>query len=326
MVIMNYHVEFLTQKGNRFKLGMLESITVKKSVENLADTATIVLPGSEYNKTLSLEESVSEGDSVSIRFGYDKSGKELPVEFEGYVESINTDGGSITINCEDEIYSLRKELKDEVLENIKLKSLLEHVLQQADVKIGVDCKYDITYGKFTIYGATIYDVIKKVQEETKANVYLVGKTLYVDPQYSRLSNTVIYDFAVNIEKADLKYRDESKRKFLVTVEGSDADGKAIKGQAGKQGGDAVNIKFSAISTQESLNAIAQETLKSKSYTGYEGNFTGWLLPGVKPTDVAELRDKEEVYKSGKYYVLSVETKFDKSGGSRKITIGKNLQT
>ena len=46
MFIMNYHVEFLTQQGNRFKLGRLESITVQNSAENLADTDNIDLPGS----------------------------------------------------------------------------------------------------------------------------------------------------------------------------------------------------------------------------------------------------------------------------------------
>ena len=36
----------------RYKVGMLEKVEINRSVELLADTATIVLPAAEYNQAL----------------------------------------------------------------------------------------------------------------------------------------------------------------------------------------------------------------------------------------------------------------------------------
>lgn len=307
----------------KLRLTMLESVVVKRSVENLADIATITLPSAVYNKALEIEDKVKEGDAVVIKFGYNAELQNLPTEFEGYVESIATDDGSIKINCEDEIYNFRKDLKDKVLTNVSLKDLLQHVTKELG-GFDISCDYDFKYDKFTIYNATGFDVLKKVQEETKANIYLKGTTLHVHPQYAEVGKKVIYDFAVNIEKSDLKYKDAKKRKFIATIEGTDSKGKTVKVTKGTPGGDKFTLKIPGVSDLATLEKRAEEELKIRSYSGYEGSITGWLIPGVEPTDKAEIRDADYEYKKGTYYVVSVETTFAEQGGSRKVTIGKNI--
>ncbi|WP_418450191.1 hypothetical protein [Alistipes sp.] len=304
----------------QFRVGMLESVVVKSSVESLADTATITLPGTEYNRALKVEDRIKEGDAVCIRFGYDQ---ELPIEFEGYVESISTDDGSIRIKCEDEIYRFRKDLADTVLSNVTLQELLEHVLRELG-GFTLSCDYDFRYDKFTIYQATGFDVLKKVQEETRANIYLKGTTLHVHPQYAEIGRKVVYDFSMNVEKSDLKYKDARQRKFLVVVEGTDKAGKTVKVMKGTPGGDKLSIKIPGVSDVQTLEKRAEEELKIRAYSGYEGNFTTWLIPRIEPTDAAELRDRDYPYKNGTYYSITVETTFASSGGSRKITIGKRI--
>ena len=49
--------------GN-WKVGMLDSVEIHSSVELLADTATIVLPGAEYNKALDVEGKIKRGDKL----------------------------------------------------------------------------------------------------------------------------------------------------------------------------------------------------------------------------------------------------------------------
>ena len=306
-----------------FRLTMLESVVVTCSVENLADTATITLPGAAYNRALEVESKIKEGDAVHIRFGYDAHLQELPVEFEGYVESIATDDGSVKIRCEDEIYKFRRDLKNTVLTSVSVKELLEHVLRELD-GFTLSCDYEFNYDKFTIYEATGFDVLKKVQEETRANIYLRSSTLHVNPQYAETGRTVIYDFGMNIEKSDLKYKDARKRKFIATVEGTDSMGKAVKVTKGTPGGDKFTIKLPGVSDKATLERRAEEELKIRAYSGYEGNFTGWLVPRIEPTDIVELRDADYEYKKGKYYVVAVETAFSSTGGSRKITIGKKI--
>jgi hypothetical protein len=194
----------------KYRLAALEKVAIKCSVENLADTADITLPGTLFNRALKVEQKIAEGDAVRIRLGYDRI---LRDEFSGYVSEIATDNDSVRIHCEDELYKFRKDLKDRVLKSVTVKTLLTSVAEEVG-KYEVACDYDFTYDNFTIHAATGYDVLRKVQSETKANIYLRGKTLHVHPQYAQIGEKVIYDFAVNIEKSDLKYRDASKRKFL----------------------------------------------------------------------------------------------------------------
>lgn len=306
-----------------FRLTTLESVVVTCSVENLADTATIALPGAAYNRALEIESKIAEGDPVHIRFGYDAHLQDLPVEFEGYVESIATDDGSIRINCEDEIYRFRKDLKNAVLSSVSVEELLRHVIRELG-GFELSCDYDFKYDKFTIYEATGFDVLKKVQEETRANIYLKGKTLHVHPQYAETGKHVICDFAVNIEKSDLKYKDARKRKFIATIEGTDAHGKTVKITKGTPGGDKFTLKLPGVSDRATLERRADEELKIRAYSGYEGSFTGWLLPHIAPADIVELRDEDYEYKTGQYYVVSVVTTFAAEGGSRKVTIGKKI--
>lgn len=49
-----YSLDFDITIGG-YRLTMLESVTVKAGVENLADTAVVVLPATVYNKALEIE-------------------------------------------------------------------------------------------------------------------------------------------------------------------------------------------------------------------------------------------------------------------------------
>lgn len=307
-----------------FSLGMLESVVVKRSVETLADTATITLPGTQYNRTLEVESKIEEGDRVRICFGYDGRQVVLPVEFEGYVDSIATDDGSIRIHCEDELYTLRRALKDKAFKRVSVKELLEHVLGELKGDFSLACDYEFRYDRFTIRQATAYDVLKKLQEETRANIYLRGSTLHIHPQYADAGREVIYDFAVNIEKSELKYKDARQRKVLVTVEGTDEKGKPVRAQQGMPGGDTITLRLPGVSDPATLSRRAVEEVSIRTYTGYEGSFTGWLLPQIEPADQVVLRDADYATKNGTYYAVAVETSFSASGGSRKITLGKTI--
>ena len=60
-----------------YRLGMLDKVEIHKSVEQLADTAVITLPASQYNKALQVEDKLKRGDSVIIKLGYEETGMEL---------------------------------------------------------------------------------------------------------------------------------------------------------------------------------------------------------------------------------------------------------
>ena len=65
MLVMEHDI----QVGN-YRLGLIDSVKIKKSVETLSDTADIVLPGVYVNRSLNIETKLKVGDEVIIKLGY----------------------------------------------------------------------------------------------------------------------------------------------------------------------------------------------------------------------------------------------------------------
>lgn len=304
-----------------FKIGMLDRVEIHKSVELLADTATVVLPAAEYNKALSVEGQLHRGDSVVIKLGYKESG--LVEEFRGYLQSISTDSGSITLKMEDKLYTLRKDIPNETHKRVKLSELLASVLKAAGSTLSIDCDYEWTYEKFVINNATAYDVLKKVQDECGADIYIQGDTLHIHPPGAVVGVDRYYDFSLNVEECDLTYRRAVDRKFKVIVKATMPDGKVKELEVGSTGGDKIEVKCPT-SDEASMKLRGEVELKRRSFDGYEGSITTWLIPECLPGDTAELKDRDYPEKDGRYFVNSVTTEFSRSGGKRQVELGFRL--
>ncbi|MDR0726404.1 MAG: hypothetical protein LBF59_10425 [Prevotellaceae bacterium] len=313
----------------KYRVAALDSVTIIKSVENLADTATVVLPGTYINRALQVEDKISVGDKVEIWLGYDD---DLKMEFTGYLNSIATDDATIKLECEDALYLFRKSLKDREYKSISLKKLLGEAVAEINkinaenktpTNYTVKCDYDFTWENFTFFKTTAFDILKKIQDETKANIYFKDEVLHIHPPYSEIINSeaVIFDFARNIEKADLKYVKASDKNIEVEVTYTKSDGKMAKKTFGNPGGQKISRTIGA-ADEQSLKNAAESEYNLWVYDGYEGSITCWLIPYVEPAYHIELRDSEYEYKNGKYYVVSTETSFDSSGGVRKIKLGR----
>jgi hypothetical protein len=98
--------------------------------------------------------------------------------------------------------------------------------------------------------------------------------------------------------------------------------KQKKVTCGTPGGTKKQISIGT-ANDTSMQARAEQEWNLFAYDGYEGNFTGWLIPFVEPAYKISLNDSDYPVKSGNYYVVAVETKFSSSGGERVVTTGKN---
>jgi hypothetical protein len=151
-----------------------------------------------------------------------------------------------------------------------------------------------------------------------------GNELNIHPAYIEKGGDVTYDFARNIEKSDLKYRKKEDRKYEVIVEGISLDGKKKTVTVGTTGGEKRTVKVYNVMNEAALKQRGEEELKYLQYDGYEGSVTTWLIPYVEPTYSAKIVDADYEYKTGTYYVVSVTTTFDESGGARKVELGRKL--
>ena len=317
-------MDFDITVGN-YRLRMVDAVKVRHSVEQLSDTATVTLPAMVEGKALQVEEKLrdypSENVPVVIQLGYDGR---LETEFEGYLKTVATDGGNLTLECEDAIYLFDRKVDDVELTGISMKALLEKVVRQIDPSYKVETEFEFTWDKFVFYHATARDVLKKVQDETKANIYFKGKTLYVRPQYAQASDkTVVFDFSRNIESSSLKYRKAADKKVEVTVELTNAEGKKKTVKYGADGGKTIKRVGHGVSEAEAKK-IAENEYNLWCYDGYEGSFTGWLVPYVEPGDAVKILDSYYPTKQGAYYVTGTEISFSKEGGKRTVSLGRKL--
>ena len=304
-----------------YKLGMVEKVEITRSVEQLADSAVVTLPGAEYNVALDVEQRLHRGDRIVINLGYDEIG--MVQEFEGWVQRIGTDNGAITLQCEDDLYLFRKALKDQQLLNVSLKSLLELVVEGVGGGFDIDCSYSWKYEKFVINSATGYDVLRKIQEESGADIYIQDKTLHVHAPGEKVGSTIYYDFAQNVQDCDLTYRRTEDRRVRVVVKALLPDGKVKEKEYGTTGGDKVTVKC-ASSDDESMKLRGESEHKRLTFDGYDGNIVTWLVPYIKPGDKAVLHDRDYDYKDGSYFVRAVTTEFSADGGRRTVELGYRL--
>lgn len=332
----------------KYKLMMVESVEINKSVDLLTDTAIVKLPGLVYDTPLKLNEDIRVGDKVVIRLGYDDN---MIKEFEGYLSGIATDDSSITLTCEDALYLLRcpfkvyEDLGTQADPNCDGKTLEEIVnyliLQIPDPKpvLSVSCTSKIKYESYKLQCNSIYDELKKLHTETKLKMYLRENVLHIHPIYDTIHNKVKYDFTKNIEKASLKYKKAEDRKFYIEVTGTrkktldeeydEKNGIAIKsleikGTSGNSNDEKKTLKMPGVSDEISLKERAEAEHKMLTYTGYEGNITTWLIPVVEPGDAVFLKDPDFEYKDGWYHVSTVKTTFASTGGMRTITLGSDV--
>ena len=191
------------------------------------------------------------------------------------MQRISTDGGNIKLYCEDDLFSFRKELKNEELKKVSLEQLLRKVVRGVEKNYNIDCSYKWTYAKFIIHSATGYDVLKKIQEECGADIYLKDGTLHVHPPGAVVGST---------------------------------------------GGEKVEIKC-ATSDEASMRMRGELEIRRRSFDGYDGSITTWLIPECVPGDSAVLHDGDYPKKDGTYFVRSVTTTFSREGGKRKIELG-----
>lgn len=315
-----YTLDFEVKIGE-FYLGMVDSITIHKSVELLADTCEIVLPAARLNKALEIEEQIKRGDEVSVSIGYKEVG--IKEEFKGYLQRISTDGGSIKLFCEDDLFQFRKDLPNEELKRISLSDLLSKVVKGIGKNYKVDCSYTWVYDKFVIRDATGYDVLKKVQEECGADIYLKDGVLHIHPPGEVVGKERFYDFAVNIEEAELSFKRAEDKKVKVVVKAIMPDGKVKEIEVGSTGGEKVEVKCHASDTA-SMKARGEAEVKRRTFDGYDGSITTWLIPECNPGDTASIHDGDYTYKDGTYFVRSVTTDFSEDGGKRKVELGYRL--
>lgn len=303
-------------------LGIIAECNIEKSTKNLADIATIILPETEMNKVINISETIKRGYQVAIYLGYNDN---LTLEFDGYVKEIKVSENSLNIVCEDALFIFRKGVPNKEFKPSSIKKIAQYLIDNIDKSFKLVCDYDIPYDKFTIYQATGFDVLAKLQEETGADIFFdtKKKELHIHAAYTWKSGEADFSMQHNIETSSLEYKSAEDKKVEITIESTGLDGKTIKHTEGQTGGDKITKKVGRMS-KEAIKIMAKNEYKNRMSPGYEGSFDTWLIPYVEPSYTIGIYDDDYPDKDGRYYAESVTTNFSQSGGKRTITPGIKL--
>jgi hypothetical protein len=124
MYSLDWYIEF-NNNGKRTQLALLAECDIISSVDNLTDTATIVLPEAVMNSVLNFEDKIKRGTEVLIKLGYD--GK-LETEFIGYIKEITNSDSSLKILCEDALFLFRVGVSDIELKTTSVTEIAQYVI------------------------------------------------------------------------------------------------------------------------------------------------------------------------------------------------------
>lgn len=304
-----------------WRLGIMSECEIEKSVKNLANRATIIVPEYQMNQLIDFEDVIQRGDAVRIRLGY--KGLIFKDEFNGYIREINSNGGNLTIECEDGLFLFRKDIKNKQFTKVNMRQIAQYIIDEVGGNFTLDCEYGIVYEKFTIYKATAYDVLKKLKEETGADIYFENNVLHIHQAYTRKTGEVDYSPQQNIEKFNLEYKTAIDRKVEVTIERIGLDGKVQSHTVGQPGGEKISKKVGAMDL-DSVKMMAETEYKTLMSDGYKGDFDAWLFPFVEPAMTVGIYDEDYPKRYGRYYVDAVTTKFSESGIVRNVQLGIKL--
>lgn len=313
-----YNMVYEIQIG-KFKVANLLSFEIRKSANRLSDTATIKMAGMVYGAALEIESKIKRGDKVVIKAGYNDV---LEKEFSGYVSSITTDN-TISIECEDSMFLMKKEVKSKQYKKQKATEIIQDIIFQIGGFTLVKGKgvERVLFDKFTASNYTAYDVLKKIKETNRLHIFVKGTELHVHLKFTYKTNVVKYDFSKNVEKSNLSYVKEEDKKVLVEVIGIDRNHKKTTVIVGDKGGDKIQINRYNVSNEDALRVIGEEEIKDHRFTGFQGDITTWLIPYVTYGDSANIYDEDYPSREGRYYVEAVDVFFNQNGGSRKVTLG-----
>lgn len=307
--------------GKTWHLGIMSECEIEKSVKNLASRASIVVPEYQMNKLIDYDGLIERGDKIKIKLGYKEFIYET--EFEGYIREINSNGGNLTIECEDGLFLFRKDIKNKQFTKVNMRQIAQYVIDEVGGNFTLDCEYGIVYEKFTVYKATAYDVLKKLKEETGADIYFENDVLHIHQAYTRKTGEVDYSPQQNIEKFNSEYKTAIDKKVEVTIERIGLDGKVQSHTIGQPGGEKISKKVGAMDLN-SVKMMAETEYKTRMADGYEGNFDAWLFPYVEPAMTVGVYDEDYPKRYGRYYVDAVTTKFSESGIVRNVQLGIKL--
>lgn len=319
MALLYFNMVCRITLGN-VQFDQVNAVNISQSIKLISDTAKITLPRHFTVKVGDRPEELTRkrildiikvGDTVKIELGYDD---DLATEFEGYISRIGADI-PLEIECEDEMYKLRKTTFNQTIANAKLSDLVKIIAPGYTYDL-ID---DIPLGKFEMKNASGADVFDALREQYLLHSYFTGKVLTVGfPASIKPGTHHQYNLNRNIRQArELHFVRAEDQKLQIKAISNNSDGSKTVVTVGEEGGSTRTLNF-ANKTQDQLKILADRNLKSLVFDGYSGKLSAFGVPRTVAGDAIEITDPEESGREGSYLTEAVDINFSSSVGFERV--------
>jgi hypothetical protein len=305
-------------------LDFVTDVAIESSWKDLTDTCTLRFPrkvlvlGSQL-----LPDVVKVGDRVEVRYGYDGA---LRTEFTGYVVGIKT-GPPVEIQCEDDMYLLKRKPMTTAWRSVTLQQVLEYVRAQHGLSFPIQVLGTAELGKFTISQATGAQVFDALRKDYGIRCFFREGTLVAGDPYKARATAPRHKLAMqaNVVSHDLQYvRAQDVRlkvRAISHIEGAKKGRKRIVKEFGDLlDGELRTLNFVGVPEAE-LVKRGEAELKRLRFDGYRGTLTTFGIPLVEHGDVVTIQDSNYPEREGDFAVDKVSKSFGTGGSRRVITLG-----
>jgi hypothetical protein len=303
-------------------------VNIKSSWRLFTNTAFIELPkalhyyeGNKLKPIINIRERIKTGMPVKIEMGYDR---QLVTEFEGYVARSPQPTLPMLIECEDEMWQLKRKEVSVSIKDATVRQIVEGAAPGYEVNV-----LDEFYGDFSLLQTTPAKIFEELRKT--AGIYtffrkgvLTSGKVYSDENIPKV--VANYKYGENITDTDLKYVAATDVKIKIYGSSTQSDGTIVRESVGEEGGDIQRNTYPSGWTKEEVKSLLELTYENvKSRGGYDGSLTSFGFPFVVHGQTVRVLDTIYEQRDSMHFVDAVEVKASMSTGYRRtLELGKEV--
>jgi hypothetical protein len=338
ILIMSWQILNSSITIGTFQFAGVHEVRVKRNMNSLIETATIVVPsiatyvpkGKKTAVTTTTGTLFKDGDPVTIQLGYNGA---LNTEFQGFVKRRDLNM-PLTIECEGYSYVLRQNSLSGLYKSIDVKTLLEKAT--AGTGITVQCNVSATYVNVPLNqnnGLQICDFIKNFSDGALTCFFINPTTLWCGLPYTAIAGgkaefglpQVNYELGYNtIKDNGLKERIPSDPVQVILNGKFTTEQRVFTQSMYKSAKRKLKSLLNHVADNGSIQQYAQEKEYLNNYVGYEGNINAFLMPFCGPGYMTNVVDDRYKERNGVYLVEGVDVTYGVKGARRSVNLGPQL--
>lgn len=306
-------------------------VEIKKTWKTFTDTAIVKIPSAlhyrnnngEITRLENPNKYIKVGDKVVIKIGYNRK---YITEFTGYVSIDVKPNIPLVVECECEMWQLKRKRVSISMPNATVRQILNKVAPEYQI----DCINEL-YGRISMKDVSPLQVFNELKKRHHLYTFfrndrLVCGKVYSDSKVSEI--TPNFAFGKNIIESDLNSHVSGKPKVLVKATSTQSNGVVFRVTVGELSGNVIEFNAAGNISKEMLTQIANRIFSEhKNISDNNGFIKSFGFPFVEHGQTIRVYDDMYYKRGAKYFVDEVLIQLSPDiGYKRTIELGKLIES